>query len=610
MTARERLEAVFTMFVKYIRFLQDDFGGRFLLLLTFMSFGVKGFASFAEHLSVLGYFKEQMHVDAAAYQRFDAIGNVGWVVKGILGAVSDAYPFMGYHKRYYMVGFSLVAGVAILSMTFLKHEASMAAVGALFLFVSNAGVAGLDTLCEGKYTEFMAKKPEGGSRIVSWILFWEASGGVAASALAGPVLNVVHADAVLWTVAPVVLLFSVPLLLGWLPEVPRRSHTITQRAAEGEEAAAIAKRWCPWFLPQMTAGNRSIVLLGIGVGLNAIAYVIISLLVKERTIVLAYLLLTCLPTIAISFRVLPAVTAKANLLMFLIKATNPTIHGALTYFYTAHGDCVANGPHFSDTFYETWTGIAGFGAQLLGVFCFQMFLSRAPFKRALNISVALTVVSGIFDVVIVRRWNIAAGVSDQVAYMFGNGIASPLIIMLGVMPAVILTSKVCPRGMESTSFALLAGITSLGSMVASSLGNILADVFKIRTVVTVLPDGTVLPCDFSELAWLVVLCGMVLPCLAFPAIHYLSPSRNLNDSFDDLLPLADDAVIDASSPMADTDVALYATFDSDVAARAQCAADSERGSYTEVRTGGGGGRTPKNNNGGDDGELRELLVSS
>ena len=57
-----------------------------------------------------------------------------------------------------------------------------------------------------------------------------------------------------------------------------------------------------------------------------------------------------------------------------------------------------------------------------------------------------------------------------VAYMFGDAIIYSIVYQMNFMPAVVLTSKVCPKGIESTVYALLAGFQNLGQNVSQSIG--------------------------------------------------------------------------------------------------------------------------------------------
>jgi hypothetical protein len=71
----------------------------------------------------------------------------------------------------------------------------------------------------------------------------------------------------------------------------------------------------------------------------------------------------------------------------------------------------------------------------------------------------------VFDIIIVQRWNIALGISDKNMFMIGDAIIYDICYTLNFMPAVLLTSKLCPKEIESTTYALLAGFQNFGQQV-------------------------------------------------------------------------------------------------------------------------------------------------
>jgi hypothetical protein len=65
----------------------------------------------------------------------------------------------------------------------------------------------------------------------------------------------------------------------------------------------------------------------------------------------------------------------------------------------------------------------------------------------------------------------------------------------------------CPQGLESTMFALLAGFSNFGQNLGRSIGVILASYLDIQTVV---------PCNFDKLYLLIGIGHMLLPVLLIP----------------------------------------------------------------------------------------------
>jgi len=60
------------------------------------------------------------------------------------------------------------------------------------------------------------------------------------------------------------------------------------------------------------------------------------------------------------------------------------------------------------------------------------------------------------------------------------------------MPALVLTSKLVPKGLESTVYALLAGFQNFGGVVSSQIGIFATQAVGIKTTA---------PCDFTNLRY-------------------------------------------------------------------------------------------------------------
>merc|ERR1719285_138069 len=84
------------------------------------------------------------------------------------------------------------------------------------------------------------------------------------------------------------------------------------------------------------------------------------------------------------------------------------------------------------------------------------------------------------DIVIVERVNLSIGIPDGVMYMFGDAIVFNMLTMLAFMPGIVLTSKICPKEMEATVYALLAGFQNFGQNVAQSAGLYLQAAFNVE----------------------------------------------------------------------------------------------------------------------------------
>ena len=74
---------------------------------------------------------------------------------------------------------------------------------------------------------------------------------------------------------------------------------------------------------------------------------------------------------------------------------------------------------------------------------------------------------------IVARLNVAAGIPDKLAYLLGSTIIYNVVYMMDFMPAVVLTTRLCPKDLEAVIYALLAGFQNFGQQVSRTIGLVL-----------------------------------------------------------------------------------------------------------------------------------------
>uniref|UniRef100_A0A0A9Z868 Autophagy-related protein 22-2 n=1 Tax=Lygus hesperus TaxID=30085 RepID=A0A0A9Z868_LYGHE len=103
----------------------------------------------------------------------------------------------------------------------------------------------------------------------------------------------------------------------------------------------------------------------------------------------------------------------------------------------------------------------------------------------------IQMVASLFDIVIMKRWNVKIGIPDSVLYILGPAIVYQICYMLSFMPMTILMARLCPRGSESMVYSLMAGFSNLGQTMSGAIGSIL--------MYYVWPIKSDLPCDFHNL---------------------------------------------------------------------------------------------------------------
>ncbi|KAF5743374.1 hypothetical protein HS088_TW09G01442 [Tripterygium wilfordii] len=161
------------------------------------------------------------------------------------------------------------------------------------------------------------------------------------------------------------------------------------------------------------------------------------------------------------------------LYMYLSLALSLNIHEGMFYWYTDS----KSGPSFSQ---ETVGFIFSVGSvgSLLGALLYQNVLKEHPFWDLLFWTQLLFGLSGMLDLMLVLRLNLKLGIPDYFFIVIDESV-SQMIGRLKWMPLLVLSSKLCPSGIEGTFFALLMSIDNVGLFSSSSGGGFLLHLLNV-----------------------------------------------------------------------------------------------------------------------------------
>lgn len=115
---------------------------------------------------------------------------------------------------------------------------------------------------------------------------------------------------------------------------------------------------------------------------------------------------------------------------------------------------------------------------LVGVLLYQNFLKNYPFRDVLFWTQLLYGISGLLDLVFVLRINLKLGLPDYLFVVIDEAV-SQMIGRLKWMPLLVLSSKLCPAGIEGTFFALLMSIDHVGFLSSAWAGGLLLHILNI-----------------------------------------------------------------------------------------------------------------------------------
>ncbi|PON68349.1 Folate-biopterin transporter [Parasponia andersonii] len=200
---------------------------------------------------------------------------------------------------------------------------------------------------------------------------------------------------------------------------------------------------------------------------------------------------------------------KPSLYMYLALALNVSTYEGQFYWYTNPNA----GPAFSKEFVGIFNAI-GAMSSLLGVLIYHKTLKDYPFRTILFLVQLLYSVSGILDLIFILRWNMALGIPDYF-FVVMDECVTWTITRMRWLPMIVLSTRLCPLGIEGSFFALLMCIDSLGSLTCKWGGGMMLHVLHVTRT------------DFTNL-WLAILIRNLLRFSTL-ALTFLIPKASQSE---------------------------------------------------------------------------------
>lgn len=225
--------------------------------------------------------------------------------------------------------------------------------------------------------------------------------------------------------------------------------------------------------------------------------------------------------------VLKPIIAKVNAFFLVQTSLGFSVGGASFYFFTDTPTQYPEGPHFSMVFFTSVLGVVGAVCSLIGIYSYQRFMKDWTYRRLLmmtNIALSLLNMS---DVIILSRLNVKLGIPDAV-FVLGASVLQTIVSQWMWMPGVVILSQLCPKGMEATMYALLAGCHNLGNTIASNCGA------YVLLLLNCNPSGQEAESHQFDRLWIGSALSTVLPMLTLLLLPWLIPdSRQTDKLLDD-----------------------------------------------------------------------------
>jgi len=260
--------------------------------------------------------------------------------------------------------------------------------------------------------------------------------------------------------------------------------------------------------------------------ISTIAVMVCGLIARDPAINCLVAVCVGVSMLACFSLVLSPVIAKFNAFSLIQTALSLSTGGASFYFYTDTPEQYPEGPHFSDFFYNSVLGSVGTVFSLIGIYSYQRYMSSWKYRHLLVFTNVTLSAFGVLDVMMFARLNKKIGVPDHVL-VFGLDCVESAIAQWQWMPQVVILSYLCPKGMEATMYALLAGCHNMGGNIAGSCGALLISWLGVK------PKGEVGESAQFENLWVASAVSTALHLFSVLVLYRLIPDARQNEKIID-----------------------------------------------------------------------------
>lgn len=484
--------------IEWLRDLECRFGYKVLVVLSAVEHLLAG-VMMPLVVSALPYVYTDYGVDSVDQLIYSAVASMPLSsLQPLFGLVIQTMPVAGYNKTPYYVGSCLLGstGLLIAGLSSVESLSTVMLVFCMFAVCLQFGFLGV--IISGIQTAKIQEHPQHGPQLVSFLWFGQLILVFFTDLSSGLLIEDLGAESLLVVAAVPALLAMVPGLLGYLGD---RWQT------DADVEAARAEFWA----------QGELVLLCVLLFAGGVAVAVAGLCASTAAACAVSVCVMAVLLFAHSVLLAPNIAALCVFLM-VQGSLSWSIGSVEYYFYTDDAEVYPEGPHFSTVFYNSVLSPASSIAQLGCVWLYGRYMNGWSYRNTMVVGNVAAILTRLMQAAMFARLNVALGISDYILLLVGH--TDGRARFLQWLPSMVVASLVCPKGMETTVFALLAACRGFGETVGSDCGALLLEMLGAD------PDGSVGDEDAFENAWKASLIVSVLPLLTLPFIFALVPDAS------------------------------------------------------------------------------------
>lgn len=160
------------------------------------------------------------------------------------------------------------------------------------------------------------------------------------------------------------------------------------------------------------------------------------------------------------------------IIFILVFTSIPSIASPMFYFYT-------NVLNFTPEFMGQLRVISAV-ASAFAVLLYNCFLKLVKFKNIFFWTAILSIISQLFLLILITRYNIKLGIHDKVFSICDN-LFIHMMGELNLIPVLVFACRICPKNVEGTMYALIMSTLNLGSLISEQTGALFIYLLEISS---------------------------------------------------------------------------------------------------------------------------------
>lgn len=534
-TIKNALESKYEEMKERFQKLYSVMGLRFMIVIVIIEHLLQGFVFGGGAGGIIGapmiYLMKNHGLVSSRIQVLQTVAVSPWALKPLFGIISDTFYIAGYNKLPYILVTLVLSIISALIIGLIAPISPLVLTVLLFFLFLQIAVA--DLLLEAKYSEKTRNYPKVAADLVAFVAVGGHIGQIFSIILVGIAVTFLSELHYLYLVAVPFLLGTIyPIYANWLEdnrygsgdEEPPLSNILYRYVNFQYRAKGRYSHWIPMVAANLVkvVDNYRVFILSLIITAISLTSSLIGLLGVSSLVLFIFSLSSSVVMAIAFFFLIDRKIALIQIFVIIQNTFSISLDSASFFFYTDSPAQYPEGPHFSNFFYVTVMGLIGVCFGLLSHVFYNLFMTGWKFRKVLIISNVLSIVVSLPSVFFYLRWNVMWGFPDSL-FVIGSGTLSVITNTWTMMPLIILMINLCPKGMEATVFALLAGTSNLGGSLSQYQGAFLLEVFGCN------PSGS--PNESSQFhnLWIVQLIASLLPILPILTIPFLIPDAYQTD---------------------------------------------------------------------------------